>query len=97
MFQAYSTYWPDGYTAQYAWAAAWMCKYDPSACPEAVATFNGELSMHTTHFLEAISFEWILSSLGVFATCLLHLSVLGMLQVHRPLVQSANMNLHKHT
>ena len=42
MFQAYSTYWPDGYTAQYAWAAAWMCKYDTSACPEAIATFNGE-------------------------------------------------------
>lgn len=48
VFQAYSTYWPDGYTAQYAWAAAWMCKYDTTACPEAIATFNGE-SCHMSH------------------------------------------------
>jgi hypothetical protein len=50
VFQAYSSYWPDGYTAQYAYAAAWMCKYDPSACPEAIATFNGAMKINNMKY-----------------------------------------------
>lgn len=46
VFQAYSSFWPDGYTAQYAWAAAWMCKYDTAACPEAISAFNGAMRIN---------------------------------------------------
>jgi hypothetical protein len=56
VFQAYSTYWPDGYTAQYAWAAAWMCKYDSSACPEAITTFNAAMKINNMKY--GLGYDW---------------------------------------
>lgn len=56
MFQAYSTFWPDGYTAQYAWAAAWMCKYDSASCPEAIATFNAAMKINNMKY--GLGYDW---------------------------------------
>eukprot|EP00775_Hariotina_reticulata_P012172 gene12172-12310_t len=56
VFQAYSTYWPDGYTAQYAWAAAWMCKYDETFCDEAETTFNDAMSINNMKY--GLGYDW---------------------------------------
>jgi hypothetical protein len=50
VFQAYGSYWPDGYTAQMAWAAGWMCKYDGEFCDEAVMQFNGAISINNMKY-----------------------------------------------
>lgn len=39
MFQAYKSYWPQGYLGQMAWASAWMCKYDGN-CGDATRYWN---------------------------------------------------------
>jgi hypothetical protein len=50
VFQAYGSYWPDGYTAQMAWAAGWLCKYDGEFCDEAVSQFNGAISINNMKY-----------------------------------------------
>lgn len=56
MFQAYPSYWPDGYTAQLAWAAGWMCKYDGDFCDEAVERFNGAMSINNMKY--GLGYDW---------------------------------------
>lgn len=50
VFQAYSSYWPDGYTAQYAWAAGWMCKFDGAYCREAVERFQDAMKVNNMKY-----------------------------------------------
>lgn len=35
VFQAYGSYWPEGYIAHLAFASAFMCKYSASYCSDA--------------------------------------------------------------
>ncbi|KAI8473823.1 MAG: Six-hairpin glycosidase-like protein [Monoraphidium minutum] len=56
VFQAYKTYWPEGYLGQMVWAAAWMCKYDASMCP-AAAKYWGEC-MKINNIKYALGYDW---------------------------------------
>jgi hypothetical protein len=44
LFQAYVSYYDNGYMGHLAWAAAWMCKYSSSTCPEAQRALNAALA-----------------------------------------------------
>lgn len=50
MFQAYGSYWPEGYIAHLAWASTWMCKYDSAACPSAVQWFNSAMNTNSLRY-----------------------------------------------
>jgi hypothetical protein len=44
LFQAYVSYYDNGYMGHLAWAAAWMCKYSSSTCPEAQRALSAAMS-----------------------------------------------------
>jgi hypothetical protein len=44
LFQAYVSYYDNGYLGHMAWAGAWLCKYSSSSCPEAQKALNAALS-----------------------------------------------------
>jgi len=52
---AYKTYAWNGYLAHIAWAAALMCKYQASYCPQAEQWFN------TAYAALSASFGWVCS------------------------------------
>jgi hypothetical protein len=56
VFQAYASYWPEGYIAHLAWAAAWMCKYDDSMCPTADKWFNNALAVNNLRY--GLGYDW---------------------------------------
>lgn len=56
VFQAYSSYWPEGYIAHLAWAAAWMCKYDASMCPTADKWFNNAMAVNNLRY--GLGYDW---------------------------------------
>lgn len=65
VFQAYGSYWPEGYIAHLAWAATWMCRYDASACPTAVQWFN--TAMSTNNLRYGLGYDWDSTFPGVAA------------------------------
>ncbi|KAF8073058.1 celI [Scenedesmus sp. PABB004] len=56
VFQAYASYWPDGYIAHLAWAAGWMCKYDASACPSASKWFDTAMGVNNLRY--GLGYDW---------------------------------------
>lgn len=65
VFQAYKSYWPDGYMAHLAWAAAWMCKYDSSMCPTAESWFSKSLGNNNLRY--GLGYDWDSTLPGVAA------------------------------
>lgn len=65
VFQAYGSYWPEGYIAHLAWAATWMCRYDSSACSSAVQWFN--TAMNTNSLRYGLGYDWDSTFPGVAA------------------------------
>lgn len=65
VFQAYGSYWPEGYIAHLAWAATWMCRYDSSACSSAVQWFN--TVMNTNSLRYGLGYDWDSTFPGVAA------------------------------
>ncbi|WIA29389.1 hypothetical protein OEZ86_011893 [Tetradesmus obliquus] len=56
VFQAYASYWPEGYIAHLAWASAWMCKYDADMCPTANKWFNNALAVNNLRY--GLGYDW---------------------------------------
>jgi hypothetical protein len=56
VFQAYKSYWPQGYLGQMVWAAAWMCRYDKASCADA-AKYWGEC-MKVNNVKYALGYDW---------------------------------------
>lgn len=56
VFQAYKTYWPQGYLGQLTWAAAWMCKYDAGSCPAAAKYWNQCMKIDNIKY--ALGYDW---------------------------------------
>lgn len=56
VFQAYKSYWPQGYLGQMAWGAAWMCKYDRSWCGEASDWWNQCMNVNNIRY--ALGYDW---------------------------------------
>jgi hypothetical protein len=50
VFQAYASYWPEGYIAHLAWAAAWMCRYDVAFCRTADRWLNTALGVNNLRY-----------------------------------------------
>jgi hypothetical protein len=65
VFQAYGSYWPEGYIAHLAWASAWMCKYSSSFCPTAVEWFN--TALNTNNLRYGLGYDWDSTFPGVAA------------------------------
>jgi hypothetical protein len=65
VFQAYGSYWPEGYIAHLSWASAWMCRYDSSACPTAVQWFNTALNTNSLRY--GLGYDWDSTFPGVAA------------------------------
>lgn len=57
VFQAYPSYWPDGYTAQLAWAAGWMCKYEGDHyCDEATSAWKTAIAINNMKY--GLGYDW---------------------------------------
>lgn len=65
VFQAYGSYWPEGYIAHLAWAATWMCKYDSSMCSTAVQWWNTASSTNNLRY--GLGYDWDSTFPGVAA------------------------------
>lgn len=58
LFQAYVSYYDNGYLGHTAWAAAWLCKYSNAACPEAQRALTAALSSNLASNL-GYDCEWL--------------------------------------
>ncbi|WIA11041.1 hypothetical protein OEZ85_011194 [Tetradesmus obliquus] len=55
LFQAYVSYYDNGYLGHTAWAAAWLCKYSSAACPEAQRALTAALS---SNLASNLGYDW---------------------------------------
>jgi hypothetical protein len=56
VFQAYPSYWPEGYLGQLFWGAVWMCKYDQSYCRAAAQAWDDCMQINNIKY--ALGYDW---------------------------------------
>lgn len=65
VFQAYGSYWPEGYIAHLAWAAGWMCRYSSQYCASFTQWYNTASSTNNLRY--GLGYDWDSTMPGVAA------------------------------
>ncbi len=70
VFQAYTSFWADGYTAQLAWAAGWLCRFDSSYCGEAADRFTSAIRINNMKYGLGYDYDAVIPGVAALAVAI---------------------------